>query len=121
EPKNYDGTYSGTVTLRDGLVRSKNVVTVRIANEVGIDRVVGMAEELLGMDIPTNPSVVLGTAEVTPLTLTTAYATFATLGRRPEPRLVTRVEDRFGNIIWSQQPYSTEVLNPAAAFLTTNI
>jgi penicillin-binding protein 1A len=121
EPKNYDGSYSGTVTMRDGLVRSKNVVTVRIANEVGLSRVVGVAEQILGMDIPSNPSVVLGTAEVTPLTLTAAYATFATLGHRPEPRLVLRVEDRFGNIIWSQQPYSSEVLQPAVAFLTTNI
>jgi penicillin-binding protein 1A len=121
EPGNYDGSYSGVVTLREGLTRSKNVVTVRIANEVGIGRVVGTAEQMLGQDIPSNPSVVLGTAEVTPVGLTAAYAAFATLGRRPEPRFVLRVEDRFGNIIWTQQPYATEVIQPAVAFLTTSI
>ena len=120
-PQNYDGTYAGSVTLRDGLVHSKNVVTVRVAEEVGLGRVVGMAEQMLGQDVPANPSVVLGTAEVTPLQLTAAYAAFATLGRRPEPRLVTRVDDRNGTTIWSQQPYTTEVIPAAAAFLTTSL
>lgn len=122
EPRNYDGSYAGQVTLRDGLVRSKNVVTVRLASEIGVHRAVALAEQLgLGPRLPTNPSVVLGTAEVTPLALTAAYAAFATLGTRPEPRFVTRVEDRFGNVVWSQQNTTMAVLNPAIAFLTTNI
>jgi 1A family penicillin-binding protein len=121
EPENYDGSYSGAVTLREGLMRSKNVVTVRIANEVGLGRVVSTAEQMLGQDVPSNPSVVLGTAEVTPLGLTAAYAAFATLGRRPEPRFVLRVEDRNGSIVWTEQPYATEVIQPAVAFLTTDI
>jgi 1A family penicillin-binding protein len=121
EPKNYDGSYSGAVSLREGLMRSKNVVTVRIANEIGLGRVVSTAEQMLGQSVPSNPSVVLGTAEVTPLGLTAAYAAFATLGRRPEPRFVLRVEDRNGGIVWTEQPYATEVIQPAAAYLTTNI
>lgn len=122
EPRNYDGSYAGEVTLREGLVRSKNVVTVRLANELGVQRAVALAERMqLARDIPTNPSVVLGTAEVTPLAMTASYAAFATLGSRPEPRFVTRVTDRFGNTVWAQQPHVSRVLDPGVAFVTTTI
>jgi penicillin-binding protein 1A len=122
EPKNYDGTYSGEVTLREGLVRSKNVVTVRLANEIGITRAVALAEEMgVAPRLPSNPSVVLGTAEVTPLNLTAAYAAFATLGYRPEPRFVTRVTDRNGRTVWAHEPSVRRVLDPAIAFITTSI
>jgi penicillin-binding protein 1A len=122
EPKNYDGTYAGQVTMREGLVRSKNVVTVRLAQEIGIHRAIGMAEQLgVAERIPDNPSVVLGTAEVTPLALTAAYATFATLGSRPVPRFVVRVEDHLGTTVWAQEPFAERVLDPAVAYITTNM
>jgi penicillin-binding protein 1A len=121
EPGNYDGTYSGVVSLRDALVNSKNVATVRLAEEVGMSRVRGMAEQLGMGRLPSHPSVVLGTAEVTPLQLTAAYSTFATLGQRAEPRFVTRVVDRYGGTVWSQQPAVRRVLDPAVAFITTSL
>src|SRR5690606_14339217 len=77
EPRNYDGTYAGEVTLRDGLVHSRNAATVRLATEVGIDRVTSMAGQLGLGPLPSYPSIVLGTAEVTPIDLTAAYAAFA--------------------------------------------
>lgn len=122
EPKNYDGTYAGVVTLREGLVQSKNVVTVRLAKEIGLTRAVALAERLgVAESLPSNPSVVLGTSEVTPLDLTASYATFATLGSRPDPRLVTRVTDRSGRTVWAQQPSTRRALDPAVAFVTTSI
>lgn len=122
EPRNYDGGYAGPITMRDALTRSKNVPTVRLALDVGVSRVVGMAEQLgFGSRLPTNPSVVLGTAEVSPMQLVNAYAAFATLGERPDARLVDRVEDRSGQIVWSQPPSRRHVLDPAVAFLTTDI
>jgi penicillin-binding protein 1A len=51
-----------------------------------------------------NPAVVLGTDEVTPMQLTSAYGAFATLGNRPEPRYVVRVEDRDGQTVWQHSP-----------------
>jgi penicillin-binding protein 1A len=121
EPRNYDGGYSGVISVREALVRSKNVPTVRIANGVGVSRVARTAEQMGLGRMPTNPSMVLGTAEVTPLELAAAYTPFATLGSRAEPRFVTRVEDRNGRTVWSQQPYTQRVLDPGVAFVTTNM
>jgi penicillin-binding protein 1A len=121
EPRNYDGSYAGAVTMRNSLVHSRNVPTVRLANDVGMRRVVGTADQFGLGDMPSNPSMVLGTAEVTPLRLTAAYAAFATLGQRPEPRFVTQVVDRNGGVVWQKQPYTQRVIDPAVAFLTTSM
>jgi 1A family penicillin-binding protein len=121
EPRNYDGSYAGTVTMRNSLANSRNIPTVRLANDVGMRRVQSTAAQFGLGDIPSNPSVVLGTAEVTPLRLTAAYAAFATLGQRPDPRFVTRVQDRRGQVVWQQQPRTQQVIDPAAAFITTSM
>jgi 1A family penicillin-binding protein len=121
EPRNYDGSYAGTVTMRNSLAHSRNIPTVRLANEVGIRRILSTAAQFGLGDLAAHPSVVLGTAEVTPLRLTAAYAALATLGQRPEPRLVTRVVDRRGQIVWQQQPRTQRVIDPAAAFVTTSM
>jgi 1A family penicillin-binding protein len=119
EPRNYDGSYAGTVTMRNSLAHSRNVPTVRLANEVGMRRVQSTAAGFGLVDLPSHPSVVLGTAEVTPLRLTAAYAALATLGQRPEPRFVTRVVDRQGRVVWQQQPRAHRAVDPATAFVTT--
>jgi 1A family penicillin-binding protein len=121
EPRNYDGSFSGAVTMRQALTHSKNVPTVRLANEVGLRRVLGVAEDFGLGRMPSNPSVVLGTAEVTPVGLTAAYAAFATLGQRPEPRFVTQVVDRHGRVVWQQPPRADRVIDPAVAFVTTSM
>jgi penicillin-binding protein 1A len=94
EPRNYDGSVPGAVTMRQALTQSRNVPTVRLANEVGLSRVLGVAEQFGLGRMPSNPSVVLGTAEVTPVQLTAAYAAVCHAGPAPEPRYVTRVVDR---------------------------
>ncbi len=121
EPGNFDGSFAGAVTLRQALYQSRNVPTVRLSQEVGLSRVQRLAETMGMGRIPSNPSVVLGTFEVTPLQLTQAYGAFATLGSRPEARFVTEIKDREGGTVWSQAPQSDRVVDPAVAFLTTNI
>lgn len=122
EPKNYDGSYSGVVTMRDALAFSKNVPTIRLANEIGISRVIDMAKQMgITGRIPSVPSVVLGTAEVTPIDMTAAFAAFANLGDRPQPRFVTKVVDRDGNVVWSQEPSSSSVIQPPVAFMTVSL
>ena len=122
EPKNYDGTYAGTLTMRDALTHSKNIPTVRLAMDVGIERVVDMAHQM-GLEgrIPSVPSVVLGAAEVTPIALTSAFATLATLGTHPKPRLITRVVDREGTVVWGQDATTRSVLDPSVAFIVTSM
>jgi penicillin-binding protein 1A len=83
--------------------------------------VLGTAEQFGLGNMPSNPSVVLGTAEVTPLQLTAAYGAFATLGSRPEPRFVSRVLDTNGVIVWSQQPEAHRIVDPAVAFIATSM
>src|SRR5688572_10628271 len=122
EPKNYDGTYSDVVTMRQALAQSKNIPTVRLATEIGIPRVIDMARQMgLSGRIPAVPSVVLGSAEVTPIEMTSAFAAFANLGDRPDPRFVTQVTDRNGNVVWSSQPTRQRVIEPTTAFLTTSL
>jgi penicillin-binding protein 1A len=122
EPGNYNGRFSGAaLSMRDALTHSNNVATVRLANEVGMSRVLAMAGQLGLTRLPPHPSVVLGAAEVTPLQLTVAYAAFATLGQQPAPRFVSRVVDRHGTTVWAQQPNVRQVLDPATAFLTTSL
>ena len=123
EPKNYDGSYSGAVSLRDALTHSKNVPTIRLANEIGISHVIDVARQMgLRGRIPAVPSVVLGTAEVTPLDLTATFAAFATLGERPTPRFVTKVVDGNGVELWSQpSEMPRQVLDPAVAFMTVSL
>jgi penicillin-binding protein 1A len=122
EPKNYDGTYSDVVTMRQALAQSKNIPTVRLATEIGIPRVIDMARQMgLTGRIPAVPSVALGSAEVTPIEMTAAFAAFANLGDRPDPRFVTQVTDRNGNVVWSSEVRRQRVIEPTTAFLTTSL
>lgn len=122
EPKNYDGTYGDVMTMRDALAQSRNIPTVRLATEVGISRVIEMARNMgISGRIPAVPSVVLGSVEVTPMEMTAAYAAFANLGDRPQPRFVTKVVDRDNNVVWSNEQRRERVIEPTTAFLTTSL
>lgn len=121
EPKNYGNSYAGVISLRNALVQSKNVATVRLSGEVGLSRIIGLAEQVGLGRIASNPAVVLGTSEVTPVQLAQAYTPFATLGQRTNVRLIERVVDRDGRTVWAQQPSSQRVLSPSVAFITNDI
>jgi 1A family penicillin-binding protein len=122
EPRNYGGSYAGLIDMRSALVQSKNVATVHLAQQVGVSRAVETARRMgIRGDLPNVPSVVLGAGEVTLMEMARAYAGFATLGRSPQPRLVVRVEDREGRMLWAQPTSSEQVIDAAVAFLVTDI
>ena len=122
QPKNFSDRYDGPITLRDALVRSKNVATVRLADAVGLPRVVAAAHKAgIPETIAPVPSLALGTVAVSPLELTTAYTGFATLGQAAEPRLVLRVEDEKGKVLWKSEPRRHPVVDPGVAFLITDV
>ncbi|MGH7659030.1 MAG: transglycosylase domain-containing protein, partial [Gemmatimonadales bacterium] len=117
-PTNYDGTYSGTATLREGLYLSINTVTVRIGMDIGPRAVVEEARRFgITTPIPPYPSIFLGTAEVIPLELVAAYTAFATGGVRSVPMAILRVEDREGNVLWEPAIERHQVMDKAHAWL----
>jgi penicillin-binding protein 1A len=122
EPKNFDGAFDGPVTVREALVRSKNIPTIRLAESVGYDNVVDIAEKM-GVESPiaTKPAMPLGTASVSPLELASAYTVFSTLGEGVRPRLVRKVEHPDGEVLFEAEPEEpSRVLEPGIAFLVTD-
>ncbi|MBV9062866.1 MAG: hypothetical protein JOY77_08035, partial [Alphaproteobacteria bacterium] len=108
-PTNYGGREWGTITLASALAHSVNTITAALGQEVGIDKVIDAAERLgIKSHLDPNPSITLGTSEVTPLELTTAYAAFANGGMRVQPYLVTEVNDPSGRVLYRRQPPSAE-------------
>lgn len=123
EPKNYDGQFQGQVSMREALVQSRNVPTVRLASSVGLGTVKTTAVRAgITGDMPEHPSMPLGTVASSPLELARAYSVFPTLGSAPEPRFVLRVEDRDGNVLWSTEPkVEAGRMDPRAAFIVTDM
>ena len=103
-PTNFGGKYYGTVTLADALAHSVNTIAVSLAQEIGIRNVIAVAKRV-GITSPmqANASLALGTAEVTPLELTAAYAAIANGGYRAQPYLVTRI-DISGKPVYNRAP-----------------
>ncbi|HEY5047844.1 MAG TPA: PBP1A family penicillin-binding protein [Rhizomicrobium sp.] len=108
-PTNYGGRSYGTVTLADALAHSINTVTAGLAQEVGVTTVVDAAHRCgIMSQLQPDASLALGTSEVTPLELTTAYGTFASGGDRIWPYFVTEVEDSSHHVLF-QRKAPTEV------------
>ena len=108
KPKNASNKYYGPTPLRTGLEQSRNLMTVRIAQEVGMDVVAGYAERF-GVYDPMGQFLAnsLGSQETTMYKLISAYAMFANGGQRVEPTLVDRVQDRWGRTIYRHDATTT--------------
>jgi len=124
-PQNYDRTYLGPVTLRAALERSLNAATVRLSQEVGIEKIIATARAL-GVTSPLKdlPSLALGTSEVSPLEMGVAYATLASQGVKREPIFVQGVIDPANLRLDSSDadsPSPSEAISPQAAFLVTHL
>ena len=103
-PTNFGGKYYGTVTLADAMAHSVNTIAVTLAQEVGIRNVIAVAKRVgIRSPMQANASLALGTAEVTPLELTAAYAVFANGGYRVQPYMVTRI-DVAGRTVFNRVP-----------------
>ncbi len=121
-PANYGGEYRGPVTMRRALAQSANAATVRISRAVGERNVVSVAQRNgIGSQLRAVPAVALGAVEVTPLELVTAYAPFANGGLRVQSRLVTRIEDSRGRVLYTTMPVRAQVMDPVDAFQLTSM
>ncbi len=122
EPRNYDGEFEGVVSMREALVRSRNVPTVRLASAVGTEHIAQVAKNTgITSRIPTEPSMALGTASMSPLELATAYTPFATLGTAARPRFITRVEDEDGTVLYETEVERVAAMDAGVAYILTDI
>lgn len=100
-PENYEQDFMGPTPLRVGIEKSRNVMTVRLANAIGMPTVVAYAKKFgVVDDMPEFLSFALGAKETTPLKMVTAYSMIVNGGKRVTPSLIDRVQDRDGKTVW---------------------
>jgi penicillin-binding protein 1A len=143
KPENYGGKFYGPSTLRFGLEQSRNVMTVRLAQDVGMPLIAEYAKRFgVYDDLPLYLSYALGAGETTVLRMVTAYSMLDNGGRRVKPTLIDRIQDRYGHTIykhderecrgcdadkWSNQPEPTlvdhreQVIDPMTAYQITSM
>ena len=143
KPENYGGKFFGPSTLRFGLEQSRNVMTVRLAQDIGMPLIAEYAKRFGVYDeLPPYLSYALGAGETTVLRMVTAYSMFDNGGRRVIPTLIDRIQDRYGHTIykhdlrqcigcdaakWDDQPEPTlvdkreQVIDPMTAYQITSL
>ncbi len=111
-PKNYGNKEYSVVTLRQALAKSINTATVNLLDKLGFEIVLSVGDKVGLRNLKPYYSLALGTVEVTPLQLTSAYQVFANLGTRCKPYFIRKIVDRFGNVLEEQTPNCEKVLPP---------
>ncbi|HTU70035.1 MAG TPA: PBP1A family penicillin-binding protein [Candidatus Baltobacteraceae bacterium] len=122
-PRDDDDSYMGPVTLRVGLELSRNIVAVKLADRVGLDKIIQYAQRM-GVTSPLAPnlSLALGSSGVTVLDQATGYATIADQGIHIDPSAIRLVKDSLGNVVLDDQyPQATEVVSAGTAFIITSM
>ncbi len=122
KPHNYKERFYGPTLLRYALMKSRNVVTVKILQDIGIDYVIDYTRKLgIASHINRDLSISLGSSGVSLLEIVNAYAVFSNLGYRVEPVFITRIEDRYGNVIESSQLKREKVMDMSTAYIMTSM
>ncbi|AUG51294.1 penicillin-binding protein [Thalassospira marina] len=116
-PRNFDRQHHGTMSLRDAVASSNNVIAVEVAMKTGLDHVIDMAHKLgVSSNLPAEPSLALGTSEVTLLEMTNAYAVVSNGGFNIIPHAISKIVGQDGKVLYEREGgYLTRVLNPVTA------
>ena len=121
-PENFEGTYDGPTLLRTALVKSKNLVTIRVAQKLGIRKIIERAKAMgLDAEFPEDLSVSLGSAVVTLIDLCEAYTTFARGGSYIKPRTVLSVHSAWGEEMFTSVPEAVDAMSPQTAFIMASL
>jgi len=122
-PRDDDGRFFGPITLRYALAQSRNVVAVKLAQQIGIDRVIEYAKRMgIKSPLDANLSLALGTSVVSPLEMASAYGTLADAGIHVDPSPIRIVRDSLGTpILDNTYPQQTEVLSAGTAYVMTSM
>src|SRR4051812_18222209 len=118
-PGNFEGNGSGgKVTMRQALYQSINIPTIRLGMELGETSVIDMARKFgLSSNIPPYPSIFIGSADVYPIEMVSAYSAFATLGNRAVPQAIVRVESNKGEVLWEPEITRVPVMSAEESWL----
>jgi penicillin-binding protein 1A len=121
-PENYDHKFYGPTRLREALTYSRNVVTVKLVDSMGIDNLMNFARTVgFEGDMPRNLSIALGSFNVTPFEMAAIYDVFASSGMKVRPLSVKYITDRKGRIVESNEPEPEQVISPQTSFLITSM
>jgi penicillin-binding protein 1B len=121
EPRNYKEEYHGDVTARYALAMSLNNATVKLAEEVGYDKVADLAKSAGITSVKATPAMALGAYDATPLDMTAAYTAFANNGVRLSPVMVKSVRNTDGDPVMNFNTESRQVLDPRVAYVMTDM
>ena len=124
KPQNYDGSTGGLTTFREGLRKSMNLISVRMVQQdiAPADQVKQTAKRMgINTDIRAVDAIALGTSEVFPIEMVSAYSALSNMGVYSKPFAITKIEDRYGNIIKEYYPERREVLSEETAYLMTSL
>lgn len=122
KPENYEKKFYGPISMREALIHSRNLATVRLLEQVGIPSVIEFAQSL-GINSPLNRdlSLALGSSSVTLMELTSAFGIFANQGAHADPFAIAQVQDNGGQMLEESAPEASPVVTKEVAFLLTNM
>jgi penicillin-binding protein 1A len=122
KPRNYKEKFYGPTLFRTALAQSRNVVTVKILRDIGIDYVIDYSRKLgIESNLSRDLSIALGSSGVSLLELVRAYSVFNNQGYRIRPRFITKIVDRDGNILEEKHPQSEKVIDKSTAYIITSL
>ncbi len=123
KPEEIDGKFLGPMTIREGLVHSRNLVAIQLGMRVGMDSVAALSQQL-GITTPMDPvpASAIGASVVHPIDLVAAYTAFANNGAVVQPRFITRIVDPNGREVFERPPSTPQqVLDPRVAFIVRDM
>ncbi|MFA5905751.1 MAG: penicillin-binding transpeptidase domain-containing protein, partial [Desulfobacula sp.] len=122
KPRNYGEKFYGPTLFREALAKSRNIVTIKILQDIGLDYVIGYAKKIgITSEIGRNLSIALGSSGVSLLELVNVYSVFSNLGYSIEPVFITKIEDRNGKLLESSQLIRKKVMDMGTAYIMTSI
>lgn len=121
-PKNSNGKYGGELTLKKGLAGSVNTISARLIDKVSPINVARLAQSAgITSKIEANPSIALGSVELSLMEMVSAYSTFANKGLRVSPMMITRIEDKNGTVLQDFVPETKEVLSEESSYVILDL
>ncbi|MGD1151469.1 MAG: PBP1A family penicillin-binding protein [Syntrophales bacterium] len=122
KPRNFDGKFNGPTTLRNALVQSRNIITIKVLQEIGVDYAAAYATNMgITSPLSRNLSLALGTSGVTLQEMVRGYGVLANQGKRVVPFFIRKIVDRTGHVFEEAQVRSEEVIDSRIAFMTSYV